>query len=89
MNKLLIISKILITINNQIFPNSLKYIKLATLDYLDTSTNKQQSFAFCFLKDNNLISSGGITLYNINLQNIIRTIIGTSLSVLYSVKCLP
>jgi hypothetical protein len=82
-------SKLLATENNQIFPNSLKYIKLRTIDYLDTLTGEQQPRALCFLKENNLISAGGISLFNINFTATVRTIIGTSLSVLYSVKCLP
>lgn len=79
--------------NNVIFPNSTRYVKVRTGKIIIPDAfpfNTHQPSGIVFIKDENtnLISSGGIGLFNINFLTQCSNIIGTSLSIDYMIKSL-
>lgn len=79
--------------NNVIFPNSTRYVKVRTGKVIIPDAfpfNNSQPSGIVFIKDENtnLISSGGIGLFNINFLTQCLNIIGTSLSIDYMIKSL-
>lgn len=84
---------IVCTENNVIFPNSTRYIKIKTGGVIFTDSfpqNQPQPYAIAYIKDENtnLISSGGIGLFDINFLTNCANIIGISQSVLYMILSL-
>ena len=81
------------TENNVIFPNSTRYVKVRTGKVIIPNAfppNTPQPSGIVFIKDenSNLISSGGIGLFNINFLTQCSNIIGISSSISYLVKSL-
>lgn len=85
--------KIVFTEKNVIYPNSLLQVKIRTGNVIIPDAfpeNKSQPASIVFIKDpdTNLISSGGIGLYDINFLTQCNEIIGTSLSVMHLINSL-
>jgi hypothetical protein len=83
--------KVVMAENNLIFPNSTKYIKVRTqnIKIINSYPKKlPQPLAICFIKDykTNLITSGGIAMYNINFLAQSWFDCGLSASVLNLIK---
>lgn len=79
--------------NNVIYPNSTRYVKVRTGKVIIPDAfpfNTPQPSGIVFIKDENtnLISSGGIGLFNINFLTKCSNIIGTSLSIDFMIKSL-
>jgi hypothetical protein len=86
-------SDIIATENNQIYPNSLNYVKVRVSNPIISDNfpeNMPHPVAIVYIKDynSNLISAGGISLYNLNYLTDCENITGISLSVLNFINCL-